>query len=83
MIQEAKFMEVSPSPTLLMEVYIDRIFCNGCGICVDMCSMGVFEMNHHTHKADATRHYLCIGCFKCRDFCPTRAITPRWIMRVS
>lgn len=76
-------MEITPSPTLLMEVYIDRIFCNGCGTCEEMCSMGVFQVNHHTHKAEAIRPHLCIGCFKCREFCPTQAIAPRWIMRVS
>lgn len=64
-----------------MEVYIDRIFCNGCGKCVDLCSMGVFKMNRN--KAEPTFAYLCVACFLCRDFCPTKAIQPRWIMRVS
>jgi NAD-dependent dihydropyrimidine dehydrogenase PreA subunit len=74
-------MEISPSPTILMEVYIDRIFCNGCGKCVDLCSMGVFKIVNK--KAEAARAQVCIGCFKCRDFCPTHAIAPRWVMRVS
>jgi formate hydrogenlyase subunit 6/NADH:ubiquinone oxidoreductase subunit I len=43
--------------------------------------MGVFEIVNHT--VEASRAYLCVACFKCRDFCPTKAITPRWVMRVS
>lgn len=74
-------MEIGPSPSILMEVYVDQIFCNGCSVCVDLCSMGVFKMVHH--KAEPVHAQLCIGCFKCRDFCPTKAIAPRWVMRVS
>ncbi len=70
-----------PSPTIQMEVYIDHIFCNGCGDCEKKCSMGVFEMKHG--KAHATHENICIGCFHCQAFCPTKAIAPRWIMRVS
>ncbi|NTW18047.1 MAG: 4Fe-4S binding protein [Syntrophaceae bacterium] len=43
--------------------------------------MGVFELVHR--KAQPSRAHLCIGCFQCREFCPTHAISPRWIMRVS
>ncbi|MFA5296183.1 MAG: 4Fe-4S dicluster domain-containing protein [Methanoregulaceae archaeon] len=64
-----------------MEVYVDRIFCNGCGTCVDLCSMGVFQMAGKW--AEPFRQHLCVACFRCRDFCPTKAIAPRWIMRVS
>jgi ferredoxin len=74
-------VEIVPSPTLLMEIFVDRIFCNGCGVCVDLCSMGVFRIVNH--KAEPFRAYLCVGCFKCREFCPSAAIAPRWIMRVS
>lgn len=28
------------------------------------------------HKAEPLRPYLCVACFKCREFCPTQAITP-------
>jgi len=48
---------------------------------VDLCSMGVFRIVNH--KAEPFRAYLCVGCFKCREFCPSAAIAPRWIMRVS
>ncbi|NYT21485.1 MAG: hypothetical protein GKC07_06770 [Methanomicrobiales archaeon] len=43
--------------------------------------MGVFTIVNH--KAEAFKSQLCVACFKCREFCPTKAITPRWIMRVS
>jgi len=43
--------------------------------------MGVFKIVNK--KAEAARAQVCIGCFKCRDFCPTHAIAPRWVMRVS
>ncbi|MDD1713133.1 MAG: ferredoxin family protein [Methanoregulaceae archaeon] len=70
-----------PPPTIQMEVYIDRIFCNGCGECEKQCSMGVFKIVKG--KAQAVHENICVGCFQCQSFCPTKAIAPRWIMRVS
>lgn len=74
-------MLIGPPPTLLMEVYIDPLMCTACGECVRQCSMGVFDLEDHT--ARAAHPDTCIGCFKCREFCPGMAIQPRWIMRVS
>jgi len=65
--------------SLQIEVYIDHAICKVCGTCIDLCSMGVFVWDNgrvYPHKSD-----ICIGCFKCSDFCPFNAIFPRWVLR--
>lgn len=74
-------MLIGPSPTLEIEIFIDKFFCNGCGNCIDQCSMGVFKMDDGIIVVSS--EYSCIGCFKCQNFCPVSAIQPRIIMRVS
>ena len=72
---------IGPSPKLEMEIYIDELFCNGCESCIDQCSMGVFKMDGG--RAFVDNEYICVGCFKCQNFCPMNAIQPRMVMRVS
>jgi len=43
--------------------------------------MGVFKMDGDLAFVD--NEYICVGCFKCQSFCPTNAIQPRIVMRVS
>lgn len=71
-------MLISPI-SVFIEVYVDKPHCNGCGSCVDQCSMGVFRIDEE--KAEPVQSQACIGCFKCLDFCPEKAIQTRWIMR--
>jgi NAD-dependent dihydropyrimidine dehydrogenase PreA subunit len=65
--------------SLFIEIYVDPFMCTGCGTCVDQCSMGVFEMQEKI--AEPVRGNSCIGCFQCKNFCPTGAIQTRWVMR--
>jgi NAD-dependent dihydropyrimidine dehydrogenase PreA subunit len=74
-------MLIGPSPRLEMEIYVDTSFCDGCAHCIDECSMGVFKIVGG--KALVENEYICVGCFKCQNFCPMNAIQPRIVMRVS
>jgi energy-converting hydrogenase B subunit K len=60
-------------------VYIERRLCSNCGICIEMCSMGVFGMVDG--DVFPVRMHLCITCLQCADFCPTHAISTRWTVR--
>lgn len=47
--------------------------CSGCGICVDRCQMGAFELTDD--DATVTFHVeRCIGCGACVTTCPTGAL---------
>ena len=46
--------------------------CNGCGTCLDVCPMDVFELNE---KAEVKNADECIGCRACELQCPEQAIT--------
>jgi ferredoxin len=46
--------------------------CNGCGVCVDVCPQGVFEMKGR--KAVLVRSQACMECGACRLNCIQAAI---------
>ena len=50
---------------------IDLIRCNGCGICVDTCSIDAIVL--HAGKAYIEQE-LCRGCQVCMNSCPQGAI---------
>jgi NAD-dependent dihydropyrimidine dehydrogenase PreA subunit len=55
------------------KVTIDAEKCNGCGTCIDVCPVGVFEMKGD--KAVVVNEDVCTGCHACEGSCPTEAIT--------
>jgi ferredoxin len=58
------------------QVTVDHEKCNGCGLCVEICSDAVFELIDG--KAVATRNqslFGCIGCGQCMAVCPEGAIS--------
>ena len=53
---------------------IDPELCNGCGICVNSCSMDVIRMDEEGKKAIIKYPEDCMLCGWCLDDCPTNAI---------
>ena len=53
---------------------IDQELCNGCGICVNTCSMDVIRMDKETKKAVIKYPEDCMCCDYCELDCPTHAI---------
>ncbi len=54
----------------LMTVKVDESKCTGCGLCVDVCSVGAITLET-VAKIDAG---LCRSCGVCIDECPVEAI---------
>ena len=52
--------------------YIDSDKCTGCGTCVDVCPMGVFEKEGE--KSAVKKPAECIQCRACEVSCPAKAI---------
>lgn len=56
-------------------VNVDHEKCNGCGLCVDICSDAVFEMIDGKAIANkANSIFGCIACGQCMAICPKDAI---------
>lgn len=61
-------------------VGVDWDICTGCGICLDVCPMQVYEWRetpgHPTseQKAFPVRERDCVQCLKCEDKCPEQAV---------
>jgi 2-oxoglutarate ferredoxin oxidoreductase subunit delta len=56
------------------QLYINRIWCKGCGICVAFCPKQVLELDEDD-KVIAARRDDCIYCGMCELRCPDFAIT--------
>ena len=64
----------------MREHQVDSVKCDGCGKCVDICNLDLWELVQdkggatlaHTVNG-ATR--ACHFCFFCKDICPHNAIT--------
>ncbi|MGM5488252.1 MAG: 4Fe-4S dicluster domain-containing protein [Nanobdellota archaeon] len=55
-----------------MKPTVNKNKCTGCGTCVDVCPMDVFELKE---KAEVKNPDECIGCRACELQCPEQAIT--------
>jgi len=56
------------------EISIDREKCNGCGLCVSVCSDFSLKMEDNKAAINETPFFGCIGCGHCMAICPTDAI---------
>lgn len=54
-------------------IYINKIWCKGCGICTGLCNK-VLALDGDG-KAFAANPSLCTGCRLCETHCPDFAIT--------
>jgi ferredoxin len=50
---------------------VDKKKCTGCGTCVDICPMEVFEMKNEKAVVSNDK---CVGCNACAAQCPSEAI---------
>ncbi len=53
-------------------VTVDKKKCNGCGTCVSICPVSVFDLK--AGKSVPTRMTDCIACRSCEINCPQKAI---------
>ena len=67
---DANFLEVM---TMAWQVIVDKDKCTGCGECVDVCPVSVYELKGG--KSDPVNEDECIGCESCVEACPVEAIT--------
>ncbi len=58
------------------EVIINKAWCKGCGLCVEICPKKVLALNERM-KAEPVNPISCIGCKQCDNTCPDLAITVR------
>jgi NAD-dependent dihydropyrimidine dehydrogenase PreA subunit len=62
--------EVPWFPTIMEEL------CNGCKICLNFCSFGVYEYEEKTNKVKVANPFYCeVGCSICAVKCKPKAIS--------
>ena len=61
----------------MYEVTVDNDKCIGCGECVDICPVEVYELQDE--KSVPVNAEECVGCESCIEVCEQEAITVREI----
>jgi len=62
--------EVPWFPTIMEDL------CDGCKICLNFCSFGVYEYDEKTNKVKVSNPYNCeVGCSMCAVKCKPKAIS--------
>ena len=56
----------------MVEIKIDKEKCTGCGTCVDICPVAVFEIKDE--KCEVVNLDECLVCQACEVQCPEGAI---------
>ena len=58
----------------MVKIIVDNDKCTGCGTCVDVCPVGVYELDTEAGKTKRVAEEECIECEACVDQCPEQAI---------
>jgi 2-oxoglutarate ferredoxin oxidoreductase subunit delta len=64
----------------MARVTVDKLFCKGCGLCVDVCPQSIMALdmdiitNKGYHPAICVDQAACTGCLSCALMCPDVAI---------
>lgn len=61
----------------MYEVTVDNDKCIGCGECIDICPVEVYELQDE--KSVPVNAEECVGCESCIEVCEQEAITVRKI----
>lgn len=56
------------------DIRINRNWCKGCGICIQMCPMDVYKADRDG-KPVIAQPDICIWCERCEIYCPDFAIS--------
>ncbi|MCL1848029.1 MAG: 4Fe-4S binding protein [Coriobacteriia bacterium] len=65
----------------MARIIVDKGYCKGCGLCVDVCSVGIMALDMDEisqkgyHPAKCVDQQACTGCLNCAVMCPDVAIT--------
>ena len=59
----------------MSKVNIEIGRCTGCGLCVDECPNGVFELDEEAFKIKRIAEENCTDCFVCVENCPSGCLT--------
>lgn len=56
------------------EIRINTQLCNGCGLCVSVCSDSSLTLENDKARRSSLSLFECIGCGHCMAICPTGAV---------
>ncbi|MEW5955555.1 MAG: 4Fe-4S binding protein [Candidatus Micrarchaeota archaeon] len=56
-------------------ITVDLDKCTGCGVCVKVCPMNIYEMKNGKTSVKPGAEDDCIQCHACEVNCPVKAIT--------
>lgn len=55
-------------------IFYDEEKCNGCGLCVQVCSAGLWSMTDGKARLSENYRKLCLECGGCWEICEAEAI---------
>jgi ferredoxin len=71
-IQQSHVIRISEGELQLVKIKINLDKCTGCGTCVDVCPVNVYELKDG--KSSIINVDECLACRACESQCPENAI---------